>query len=326
MTRDLLDASGEPSFGRARARVLNGEPRHRVGVPARGADRDHARRGGALRRALRQLAARDAASVARADCRLRIVRRHGVGYDSVDVRGATRAGHRRDQYAGRGAAPGGRGHAHVDLRARRQAVQRSTASARRPLERAHRTTWAGPDRTHAGPRRRRRHRAGAAGMARPFGWSCSRPTLMPMPQRLGDLGAERGAARQLLRESDFVVACCLLNDATRHLINAERARADEADRLLHQRGARADRRRAGADRGAASRPHRRRRPRRVRAGAGRARTIRCSAWTTSSSRRTRCAGPTSASTRSRATASGPSSISPTVARRNRWSGEQRCLI
>ena len=33
-----------------------------------------------------------AAAVARADCRLRVVARHGVGYDSVDVAAMTRAG------------------------------------------------------------------------------------------------------------------------------------------------------------------------------------------------------------------------------------------
>ena len=75
----------------------------------------------------------------------------------------------------------------------------------------------------------------------------------------------------VLRKSDFVVVACLLTPQTHHLIGAAQLRADAAQRLSHQRRARADRRRGRADRGRAGAAHRRRRAGRVRAGTGRSR-------------------------------------------------------
>ena len=43
---------------------------------------------------------------------------------------------------------------------------------------------------------------------------------------LGYVGARKVDLDTLLRESDFVVVCCLLNDATRHLVGAGTVRAD----------------------------------------------------------------------------------------------------
>ncbi len=40
--------------------------------------------------------------------------------------------------------------------------------------------------------------------------------------KLRELGAELVPLEQLMRDSDFVVVTCLLNDETRHLINAPR--------------------------------------------------------------------------------------------------------
>ena len=92
LTRDILDARGEPAFGKAALAVLDGAPGveweylPKV-VPE--IDPDLAARYDAL---YVNVARVPGSAVARADCRLRVVARHGVGYDSVDVAAMTRAG------------------------------------------------------------------------------------------------------------------------------------------------------------------------------------------------------------------------------------------
>ncbi len=92
ITRDVLDSRGEPSFGRAALAVLDGaDDIEWEYLPEK------------VGEITPELAARydaiyvntprvPATAVARADCRLRVVARHGVGYDSVDVAAMTRAG------------------------------------------------------------------------------------------------------------------------------------------------------------------------------------------------------------------------------------------
>src|SRR5438876_12396327 len=92
LTRDILDSRGDPAFGRAALEILD-----RAGnidceylpavVPE--IDADHAAKYDAI---YVNIARVPAAAVARPDCRLRVVARHGVGYDSVDVAAMTRAG------------------------------------------------------------------------------------------------------------------------------------------------------------------------------------------------------------------------------------------
>ena len=100
ITRDILDSRGEPAFGRAALAILDGAPKRRLGVPARRSCReltaDHAARYDALYVNMPRV---PAAAVARADCRLRVVARHGVGYDSVDVAGDDARRRRRHQHA-----------------------------------------------------------------------------------------------------------------------------------------------------------------------------------------------------------------------------------
>ncbi len=92
LTRDILDSRGEPAFGRAALAILDDAP----GVAweylpsiVTEITADHA----AIYDALYVNMARvPAAAVARPDRRLRVVARHGVGYDAVDVEAMTRAG------------------------------------------------------------------------------------------------------------------------------------------------------------------------------------------------------------------------------------------
>ena len=92
LTRDILDSRGEPAFGNRALQILERAPDIEWEflpqvVPELTAD--HAARYDAV---YVNMARTPAAAVARADCRLRIVARHGVGYDSVDVPAMTRAG------------------------------------------------------------------------------------------------------------------------------------------------------------------------------------------------------------------------------------------
>jgi D-3-phosphoglycerate dehydrogenase len=92
ITRDILDSRGEPSFGREPLAILDGVPGLEweytaAVVPELTAE--HAARYDAL---YVNMSRTPAAAVARADRKLRVVARHGVGYDSVDVPAMTAAG------------------------------------------------------------------------------------------------------------------------------------------------------------------------------------------------------------------------------------------
>ena len=88
---------------------------------------------------------------------------------------------------------------------------------------------------------------------------------------LGYLGARKVDLDTLLRESDFVVVCCLLDETTRHLIGAPQfaLMKPTAYFINVARGPVVDE--AALIEALRARPHRRRRARRVRAGAGRSR-------------------------------------------------------
>jgi len=218
VTRDLLDAAGEPCFGRRAFEVLAENPaleweylpeRVREISPGIAAAYD-----GLYINTLR--VTRD--SVARADCRVRIFARHGVGYDAVDVAALTAKG--------------------IVLTNTPLAVRRPVAVAALTLVLAlagrlfakDRATRAGrwDERTSLmgmGLVGRTLGVVGAGGigqallkLAAPFG--LRRLAADPHADRgaIAALGAELVALEELLAASDFVVLCCLLNDATRHLI------------------------------------------------------------------------------------------------------------
>ena len=92
LTRDILDSRGEPAFGRAALSILERAPNlawEYLPQVVREIDADHAAAYDAI---YVNIARVPAAAVARHDCRLRVIARHGVGYDTVDVPAMTRAG------------------------------------------------------------------------------------------------------------------------------------------------------------------------------------------------------------------------------------------
>ena len=92
ITRDILDSRGEPAFGQAALAVLQHAPslewEYLPGIVSE-LTPEHAARYDAI---YVNMARTPAAAVAQPDVRLRVVARHGVGYDSVDVPAMTSAG------------------------------------------------------------------------------------------------------------------------------------------------------------------------------------------------------------------------------------------
>jgi D-3-phosphoglycerate dehydrogenase len=220
LTRDILDSRGEPAFGRAAlahledADNLTWEYLPEV-VPAITAD--HAAAFDAL---YVNIARVPAAAVARADCRLRVVARHGVGYDSVDVPAMTAAG--------------------VIVTHTPNAMPRPVATtaltfvlalAGKLMQKDRMTRdgrWnARMDNMGMGLTGRALGVVGAGRiglellrMARTFDLALQVADPYLDPALLGDTGAQRVELETLMRTSDFVVVCCLLNAETRHLIGA----------------------------------------------------------------------------------------------------------
>ena len=220
LTRDILDSRGEPAFGRAALALLDGAADVEwdylpTVVPEVTAD--HAARYDALYVNIPRV---PAAAVARADCRLRVVARHGVGYDSVDVAAMTRAG---------------------------VVVTHTPSSMPRPVatialtfilalagkmmlkDRLTRTGRWNERMDHMGTGLTGRTLgvvgAGRIGkellrMARTFDLKLIAADPFVNAIELGYLGARKVELDTLLKESDFIATTCLLNDATRHLIGA----------------------------------------------------------------------------------------------------------
>ena len=220
IVRDVLNAAGEPSFGAQALEVLKANPlldweytpRSVKEIPA-----DWAGRYDALYVNSSRVSA---ATVAGSDCRLRIVARHGVGYDSVDV---------------------------AALTAKRIVLTNTPLAIRRPVAVATLTLlFALAGRLFAKDRITRAGRwaerndlmgvglvgrtlgivgAGGIGLellrvSAPFGLRRLVADPYASDAAMTGLGATRVPLEQLLREADFVVIACLLNDETRHLIGA----------------------------------------------------------------------------------------------------------
>ncbi len=222
LSRDILTPSGTPSFGDAPLALLRNESRIEWEfLPESVAEitPDIMARYDALYVNSPRVGA---ASVARADLRVRIVSRHGVGYDSVDV----------PALAAKGVIA-----TNTPVAVRRPvAVAALTfifALAGRLVEKDRltrsnrwneRTAYMG-----LGLTSRTLGVIGAGGigrellaLARPFGWKMLAADPYVDPAAVAALGASCVPLEQLLHESDFVVATVLLNDHTRHLMNAQR--------------------------------------------------------------------------------------------------------
>jgi D-3-phosphoglycerate dehydrogenase len=222
LSRDILAGDGEPSFGRGPLALLDGDPRiawEFVPEPVDEVTPDiMARYDGLYVNSPRVTAA----SVARDDLRVKIVARHGVGYDSVDVPALARRG--------------------VIATNTPIAVRRPVAVAALTFILALAGKLVEKDRlTRSGRWHERTSHmglglttrtlgvVGAGGigrellaLARPFGWKMLAADPYVDPSAVAALGAELVPLEQLLQASDFVVATVLLNAQTRHLMNAQR--------------------------------------------------------------------------------------------------------
>jgi D-3-phosphoglycerate dehydrogenase len=220
ITRDILDSRGEPAFGRAALSILDGAPDlewEYLPEVVRELAAEHAARYDA---AYVNMARVPAAVVARADCRLRVVARHGVGYDSVDVPAMTGAG----VVVTNTPWPMPRPVATIALTfvlalAGRLMLKDRLVRSGRWDERMDNMGMGLTGRTLGVVG------AGRIGkellrMARAFDMRLLAADPCVNAVELAYIGARKVELPALLAESDFVVACPLLNDETRHLLGA----------------------------------------------------------------------------------------------------------
>ena len=221
VTRDILDSRGVPAFGTAALEVLDCAPNIEweyldTIVPEITAD--HAARYDALYVNLPRV---PAAAVARTDCRLSVVARHGVGYDSVDIPAMTSAG--------------------VIVTHTPSSMPRPVATIALSFVLALAGRLFLKDRlTRTGRWHERMDNMGmgltgrtlgviGAGrigkellrMARVFDLKLLAADPYVNAIELSYIGARKVELEELLEASDFVVVCCLLNEGTRHLIGAK---------------------------------------------------------------------------------------------------------
>ena len=219
ITRDILDSRGEAAFGQAALKILEDAPNlewEYLPVIVRELTPDHAARYDAV---YVNLARTPGAAVGRADCRLRVVARHGVGYDSVDVPAMTRAG--------------------IVVTNTPMAMPRPVATIALTFILALAGKLALKDRlTRTGRWDERMDNMGmgltgrtlgvvGAGrigkellrMARVFDLKLLAADPYVNAVELSYIGARKVDLPTLMRESDFVITIPLLNDETRHLIS-----------------------------------------------------------------------------------------------------------
>ena len=220
LTRDLLDAGGEPTFGRAPFKVLDNDPQVEWELLPAAADAitpaDLGRYDALYVNAPRV----GAESFAGGQIRTRIIARHGVGYDSVDIPACTEHG--------------------VMVTIQPDGVRRPVAVAaltflfalsqklliKDRLTRAGR--WAEKvDHMGAGLVGRTLGLIGAGNigkeiirLARPFGLTILANDPYVDPAAIRAEGAQPVDLDTVLRQSDFVAVICLLTDETRHLVGA----------------------------------------------------------------------------------------------------------
>ena len=220
ITRDILDGRGEPAFGRVALDILErADGIEWEYMPGKVAEigPEHAARYDAIYVNSPRV---PAAAVARADCRLRVVARHGVGYDLGDVAAMTAAG--------------------VLVTNTPAAMPRPVATIALTfilalagkLMHKDRLTRSGRwnermDNMGLGLSGRTLGVIGAGGigrellrMARTFDLKLLAADPFASSVELGYIGARKVDLDSLLAESDFIVVACLLDESTRHLVGA----------------------------------------------------------------------------------------------------------
>ena len=217
VTSDILNARGEPAFGREPLKALDALQWDWLPRGLREITAEHAASFDALYVNSPRV---PAAAVARSDLRLKLISRHGVGYDSVDVEAMTRAG--------------------VLVANTPNAVPRPVATIALTfvLALAHRLM--AKDRiTREGnwPARVELMGTGLTGrtlgvigagrigkellrLAKPFDLKLLAADPYAETLELFCIGARHVLLDELMSESDFVAVCCLLNDETRRLVGA----------------------------------------------------------------------------------------------------------
>ena len=217
VTSDILNARGEPAFGREPLKALDALQWDWLPRGLREITAEHAASFDALYVNSPRV---PAAAVARSDLRLKLISRHGVGYDSVDVEAMTRAG--------------------VLVANTPNAVPRPVATIALTfvLALAHRLM--AKDRiTREGnwPARVELMGTGLTGrtlgvigagrigkellrLAKPFDLKLLAADPYAETLELFYIGARHVLLDELMSESDFVAVCCLLNDETRRLVGA----------------------------------------------------------------------------------------------------------
>jgi len=220
ITRDILDSRGEPAFGREALAILDSAPDvewEYLPEIARELTADHAARYDAL---YVNMARTPATAVARDDCRLRVVARHGVGYDSVDVPAMTRAG----VVVTNTPMPMPRPVATIALTfilalAGKLMLKDRLTRSNRWNERMDNMGMGLTGRT-LGVIGAGRIGKELLRMARTFDMKLLANDPYVNAVELGYVGARKVDLPTLLRESDFVVTIPLLNEETRHLMGA----------------------------------------------------------------------------------------------------------
>ncbi len=222
LSKDLLDANGNPSFGPGPMEILNNEP----GIVYEFLPESVSEITPDIMATYDGLYVNSpqvtAHSVSRSDCRVKIVARHGVGYDSVDVKALADKG--------------------IITTNTPVAVRRPVAVAaltfifalagrlitKNKLTREgrwhERTSHMG-----LGLTTRTLGVIGAGGigqellaLAKPFGWRMLAADPHVPTSRIEALGADHVSTETLLSQSDFVVCSLILNAKTHHFLNAHR--------------------------------------------------------------------------------------------------------
>ena len=211
---DLFDQRGEPTFGREPLKALDAVQWEKLPAGLRELTAEHGTAYDALYVNTLRVGP---AVVSSPNLRVRLVSRHGVGYDSVDIPAMTKAG----VLVANTPAAVPRPVATVALTFILALAHRLFAKDRMTRE----GRWAERvDHMGLGLTGRTLGVIGAGGigkellrMARTFDLNL----LAADPHAdLGGLQAKKVPLHELMAKSDFVVVACLLNDETRHLVGA----------------------------------------------------------------------------------------------------------